>query len=76
MDMSIDIKCAITTAILSVLVFLLLVSIFSRVWGEDFGKEMRETDDWVQCLKSMEVVMLVSVFLAYNLNNYLFTSCK
>lgn len=74
--MSIEVKCAITTAILSVLVFLLLVSIFSRVWGEDFGKEMKENDDWVQCLKSMEVVMLVSVFLAYNLNNYLFTSCK
>jgi len=73
MDMSIDVKCAITTAILSVLVYLLLVNLLSRVWTEDgVGKEMNETE-W---FKSMEVLMLVAVFLAFNLNNYLFTSCK
>lgn len=71
--MSIDVKCAVTTAILSVLVYLLLVNILSRVWTEGgVGKEMNETE-WYQ---SMEVVMLVAVFIAFNLNNYLFTSCK
>ena len=73
MDMSIDVKCAITTAILSVLVYLLLVNLLSRVMPEGgVGKEMNETE-WY---KSMEVLMLVAVFLAFNLNNYLFTSCK
>lgn len=71
--MSIDVKCAITTAILSVLVYLLLVNLLSRVWTEGgVGREMNETE-W---FKSMEVLMLVAVFLAFNLNNYLFTSCK
>ncbi len=74
MDMSIDVKCAVTTAILSVLVYLLLVNLLSRVWteGSGVGKEMNETE-W---FKSMEVLMLVAVFIAFNLNNYLFTSCK
>lgn len=73
MDMSIDVKCAITTAILSVLVYLLLVNLLSRVWGEgEVGKEMNQTE-W---FKSMEVIMLVAVLIAFNLNNYLFTSCK
>ncbi len=73
MNMFIDVKCAVTTAILSVLVYLLLVNLLSRVWTEGgVGKEMNETD-W---FKSMEIIMLVAVFLAFNLNNYLFTSCK
>lgn len=73
--MSIDVKCAITTAILSVLVYLLLVNLLSRVWTDgNVGKEMNDsTTEW---FKSMEVIMLVAVFLAFNLNNYLFTSCK
>ena len=74
MDMSIDVKCSVTTAILSVLVYLLLVNILSN-WakvGAGIGKEMNETE-WY---KSMEIIMLVSVFLAYNINNQLFTSCK
>ena len=73
MDVSIDVKCAVTTAILSVLVYLLLVNLLSRVVTEGgVGKEMNDTE-WY---KSMEVLMLVSVFIAFNLNNYLFTSCK
>lgn len=70
--MSIDVKCAITTAILSVLIYLLLVNLLSRTWGDEVGKEMNQTE-W---FKSMEIIMLVSVFIAFNLNNYLFTSCK
>lgn len=72
MDLSIDVKCSITTAILSVLIYLLLVNILSRVWPTGVGKEMNETE-W---FKSMEVMMLVSVFLAYIINGNLFTSCK
>lgn len=73
MDMSIDVKCAVTTAILSVLVYLLLVHLLQRVAGDGVGKQMDEATEWY---KSMEVVMLVAVFIAFNLNHYLFTSCK
>jgi len=77
MDMSIDVKCSITVAILSVLVYLLLINIFQRVWDVEgkpttVGVEMNSTE-WY---KSMEVMMLVAVFLAYNINFYLFSSCK
>jgi len=72
MDMSIDVKCSVTTAILSVLVYLLLVNLMSRTWETGVGDEMNKTE-W---FKSMEVIMLVSVFIAYNINNHLFTSCK
>jgi len=73
MDMSIDVKCSVTTAILSVLVYLLLVNLLKRVWPDGkVGEEMNNTE-W---FKSMEIIMLVSVFLAYNINNQLFTSCK
>ena len=74
MDMSIDVKCAITTAILSVLVYLLLVNLLSRVMTED--KKVGDVMENTEWYKSMEVLMLVAVFLAFNLNNYLFTSCK
>lgn len=70
--MSIDVKCSVTTAILSVLVYLLLVNLMSRTWETGVGDEMNKTE-W---FKSMEVIMLVSVFIAYNINNHLFTSCK
>ena len=84
MDVSINVKCAITTAILSVLVYLLLVNLLTRVWGSDVGKEMTQKitnesgtsvieNTWY---KSMEVIMLVSVFIAFNFNGYLFSSCR
>jgi hypothetical protein len=73
MDMSIDVKCSVTTAILSVLVYLLLVNLLSRVWpAETVGVEMNKTE-WY---KSMEIVMLVSVLIGYNINFQLFSSCK
>jgi hypothetical protein len=37
----------------------------------DAGKTLDETE-W---FKSMEVILLVSVFIAYNLNAKLFTTC-
>lgn len=74
MDMSLDWKCSVTTAILAVLVYILLVNVFSSTWGEDsVGKEMNKSSNWY---KSMEVIMLASVFLAYHLNNMLFSACR
>ena len=74
MDISIDVKCAVTTAILSVLIFILLVNLFKMNKVEGVGKSLdEENTEW---FKSMEVMMLLAVFLAFNLNTYLFTSCK
>jgi hypothetical protein len=72
MDMSISLKCSVTTAILSVLVYLLLVNLLDRAIGQGVGEEMNKTE-WY---KSMEIIMLVSVLLAYNINTQLFVSCK
>jgi hypothetical protein len=72
MNISIGIKCAITTAILSVLVYLLLVNVLERAWGPSVGEEMNKTE-W---FKSLEVLMLVSVFIAFYINNQLFVSCS
>jgi hypothetical protein len=73
LDLSIDVKCSVTTAILSVLVYLLLVNLLSRSSTSSVGQSMDNSSEWY---KSMEFVMLVSVFLAFNFNNYLFNSCK
>ncbi len=75
MDISIDVKCSVTTAILSVLVYLLLVNLLERTWGPGTVQEMNKKND-SEWYKSIEVIMLGSVFIAYNLNFYLFTSCK
>lgn len=72
--LSIDVKCAVTTAILSVLIYLLLVNILTGVWGQNTGKAMN--GEGVAWFQSMEVFMLVGVFLASNFNYYLFNSCK
>ena len=80
-----NIKCAITTAILSVLIFLLLLDIL-----EKYTKNNTNTvtdgiaplspyttlmNDDKNMFQSIEMVMLVSVFLAFNLNNFLFNYC-
>lgn len=70
--MSIEVKCSVTTAILSVLVYLLLVNLLTRVWPSGVGEEMNKTE-WY---KSMEIIMLVSVLIGYNINSQLFNSCK
>lgn len=72
MELSFELKCAVTVAVLSVLVYLLLVNLLTRVWGENVAKGINDTE-WY---KSMEVIMLVSVWLGYNVNGYLFSSCK
>ena len=72
MEISFDVKCSVTTAILSVLIYLLLVNLMSRAWADGVGEEMNKTE-WY---KSMEIIMLVSVLIGYNINSHLFTSCR
>lgn len=74
LDLSLDVKCSITTAILSVLVYLLLVNLMRRNsnLSQGLGEEMNDAN-WY---KSMEFMMLISVFIGYNLNYYFFNSCK
>jgi hypothetical protein len=71
MNLSINWKCSTTVAILTVLVYLLLVTMMKNNFGNDSGKEIDETE-W---FKSMEFLLFVAVFVAYNLNSMLFTTC-
>jgi len=71
MDLSINWKCSVTVAIISVIVYLLLVMLMHQNGNQDAGKSMDETE-W---FKSLEVMLLVSVFIAYNINAKLFSTC-
>ena len=73
-NVSIDIKCAITTTCLTVLIYMLLSYLLPQIFGADgFGISINESTNW---LKSIEIVVLVSVFIGFNLNNHFFGSCK
>ena len=69
-----DWKCAITTAILSVLIYLIIVSIFSSKENNKIGKSMSE--EGIMWHESVELIMLVSVFIGFTLNGFLFQSCR
>jgi len=71
MDLSINWKCSTTVAILTVLVYLLLVTLMKSNFGEDSGRDMNETE-W---FKSMEFLLFLAVFVAFNLNSQLFNTC-
>ena len=71
MNLSINWKCSTTIAIITVLVYLLLVTLMKSNAGEDSGKTIEETE-W---FKSMEFILFLAVFLAYNLNSMLFNTC-
>jgi hypothetical protein len=71
MNLSINWKCSVTVAILTVLVYLLLATLMKSNVGEDSGKSMEETE-WY---KSMEFMLFLAVFIAYNLNSKLFNTC-
>ena len=70
--MNIDWKCSITLAILTVLIYLLLVSMFKSMWGETTGT----TGEGVEWFKSMEAFIFYTVLISYNVNQMLFASCK
>lgn len=76
MDMSFDVKCSVTTAILSVLVYLLLINLFERVWTDGkVGIEINKLESH-EIYKSMEIIMLLAVLIGYNINSHLFNSCR
>lgn len=63
-----EFKCAFGAAIISVLIYCLIVTYIVP----DAGGRMEYTTWW----KSLEFTMLVSVFLGYNINNHVFRLCK
>jgi hypothetical protein len=68
-----DWKCAITTAILSVLIYLIIVNIFGTKENK-VGKSMN--DEGVNWYESVEIIMLISVIIGFSLNGVLFQSCS
>ena len=93
MNLSLDLKCSITVAILTVLIYLFMVQVVypyimrmsngsqapvvaeAKVVSQLGGGEVGASIDVTEWYKSMEIIMLVSVFLAFNVNNMLFDSC-
>jgi hypothetical protein len=65
--MSFDWKCGATNAILTVLIYLLLLKLVPNS-----GRPMHQAEHWYE---SLEVVLLVGAFLAFNVNSMLFSSC-
>lgn len=67
MALSFDWKCSVTNAILTVLVYLLLLKCFP-----ESGKLMSESSAWYV---SLEVLLLVGALIAFNVNAILFSAC-
>jgi len=67
MALSLDWKCGVTNAILTVLVYLLLVKVLPGS-----GKMMNESANWYE---SLEVLLLVGSVVAFNVNGMLFSTC-
>ena len=66
--MAFDLKCAVTNAVLVVLVYLLIL----RVLGMGAARTVSEGEP---SFKSLEVLLLVAAFIAGYVNTYLFPSC-
>jgi hypothetical protein len=67
MALSFDWKCGVTNTILTVLVYLLLLKLLpgsGRLWNE--------SPNWYE---SLEVLLLVGAFVAFNVNIMLFSAC-
>ncbi len=67
MALSVDWKCGVTNAILTVLVYLLLLKLIPGS-----GKLMNESANWYE---SLEILLLVGAFVAFNVNSMLFSAC-
>ena len=67
MALTYDWKCGVTNAILTVLVYLLLLKLLPGS-----GKLMHESVQWYQ---SLEVSLLLSALVAFNVNSMLFSAC-
>jgi hypothetical protein len=68
MALSVDWKCSLTNAILTVLVYLLLLKLMPTA-----GSPMAVSGNWYE---SLEVLLLVGAFVAFNVNSMVFTSCS
>lgn len=66
-----DWKCSLTTALLTVLVFLFLSQLF-EVKGESVGDFGTKEGDF---FNNTELVLILSVFIGYLLNVTLFKDC-
>ncbi len=67
MSLTFDWKCGLTNAILTVLVYLLLLKLMPGS-----GELMHESVLWY---KSLEVLLLLSALVAFNVNTMLFSAC-
>jgi hypothetical protein len=67
MALSLDWKCGVTNAILTVLVYLLLLKLLPGS-----GRVMSESNNWYE---SLEVLLLVGALIAFNVNSLLFSAC-
>jgi len=67
MALSLDWKCGVTNAILTVLVYLLLLKLLPGS-----GRPMSESPNWYE---SLEVLLLVGTLVAFNVNAMLFSAC-
>lgn len=64
-----DWKCAVTNAILTVLIYLLVV----KMMGPNNARPLAESANWYE---SMEVLLLASAFVGFNVNTLLFGNCR
>ena len=67
MALSFDWKCGVTNAILTVLVYLLLLKLLPGS-----GKLMNDSPVWYE---SLEILLLVGALVAFNVNAMLFSAC-
>lgn len=67
MALSFDWKCGVTNAILTVLIYLLLLKLLPGS-----GKAMSDSPNWYE---SLEVLLLVGALVAFNVNTMLFSAC-
>lgn len=68
MALSLDWKCSLTNAILTVVAYLLLLKLFSGA-----GRPLHESAHWYE---SLEVLLLVASVVAFNVNSMLLSSCS
>ena len=67
MALTFDWKCGVTNAILTVLIYLLLLKLLPGS-----GRVMHESQNWYE---SLEVLLLVGALVAFNVNAMLFSAC-
>lgn len=72
MGLTFDWKCGVTNAILTVLVYLLLLKLLSSNATSNVGQPLNSSQNWYE---SLEVLLLASALVAFNVNSMLFSAC-